>query len=359
MLLGTVMPLMAQDTAGQGGVIIDPNANSGTDVATMNPLLSNDVYSNIVTSFLFPVLIGIDPDTGNFAPGARGGLAKSWDVSDDGLTYTYHLRDDWNWSDGTPITAADFVFSYDAVASGKTSSPRTYSAAVIDKVAAPDDHTLVITYKTAACNNLNNTNGIVPLPSKLLTSQIGTDFSKLDNADFNKNPTVSAGPFSFASFEPGQQVSLQANQDYPDAIDGEVSPTGFIYKNVNDNTVALEQFLAGELNLLDDQVQIPPQNYADLRTRAKSGEILTYEQPYNGYSWMAFNLSDPTKPVNGVDDKGNPVAQPPHPIFGDVRVRKAIALGWTWMPSSRVPSSVKLCAPPRLRLQHRGRLTPT
>ena len=166
-------PLLAQDGAGQGGIIIDPNANSGTDVATMNPLLNNDVYSAIITGLLFPNLIGIDPEKGVFVPGARNGLANDWSISDDGLTYTYTLRDDWNWSDGTPITAQDFVFSYNAIASGKTSSPRSYAVAAINKVEAPDDHTLVITYNSPACNNLDNTNAIVPVPSQAIQAQIG------------------------------------------------------------------------------------------------------------------------------------------------------------------------------------------
>ena len=144
--------------------------------------------------------------------------------------------------------------------------------------------------------------------------------------DFNMNPTVSAGAFAFSDFVPGQQVSLQANQDYPDAIDGFVSPTGFIYKNVNDIDVALEQFLAGELNLMDVQTAIPPQNFADLRTRDAKRRNSDLRTPYNGYEWLAFNLSDPTNPVDGVDADGNIVAQPPHPIFGDVRVRKALAM---------------------------------
>ncbi len=325
LLLGAVLPIFAQE-AGQGGIIIDPNTNSGTDVATMNPLLNNDVYSQLVAAFLFPTLIGIDPVAGDFAPGARSGLATSWDISEDGLTYTYHLRDDWNWSDGTPITAQDFIYAYNAIASGETSSPRAYAAAPIVSVAAPDAHTLVITYQTAACNNLNNTNAIRMIPSHVFQQQVGEDYAQIDTMDFNLNPSVSAGPFAFADFQPGQQVSLQANQDYPDALDGFVSPTGFIYKNVNDVNVALEQFLAGEVNVMDRFAAIPPQNFPDLRTRAQSGEIKTYESLDNGYEWLAFNLSDPANPVNGLDEEGNPLEQPPHPIFGDVRVRKALAL---------------------------------
>lgn len=323
-LLG-VAPLFAQE-GGQGGIIIDPNTNSGTDVATMNPLLNNDVYSQLVTAFLFPTLIGIDPVKGDFAPGARNGLATSWDISEDGMTYTYHLRSDWNWSDGTPVTAQDFVYAYNVIASGKTSSPRAYAVAPIVSVEASDDHTLVINYKTAACNNLNNTNAVRVIPAHTFQEQIGDDFSKVDTMDFNLNPSVSAGPFSFADFQPGQQVSLQANQAYPDALDGYVSPTGFIYKNVNDVNVALEQFLAGEVNVMDRYAAIPPQNFPDLRTRTQNGEIKTYESLDNGYEWLAFNLSDPKNPVNGLDENGNPVAQPPHPIFGDARVRKALAM---------------------------------
>jgi peptide/nickel transport system substrate-binding protein len=318
-----VLPLLAQD-GGQGGIIIEPNSNAGADVAQMNPLLVNDVYSARVTGLLFPNLIGIDPEAGVFAPGARGGLATDWTISEDGLTYTYTLRDDWAWSDGTPITSADFLYGYNAIASGQTSSPRTYATAVIESVEAPDDHTLVITYKSAACNNLDNTAAISPVPAHIFTAAIGEDYSLMDEMDFNKNPVVTAGPFSFAEFLAGQQVSLIANQAYPDALEGFVSPTGYIYKNVADVNVALEQFLAGEVNLMAEG--IAPQNFADLRARAQAGEIQIYESLDNGYEWLAFNLSDPANPVNGVDDSGAPVDQGHHPIFGDVRVRKAIAL---------------------------------
>jgi peptide/nickel transport system substrate-binding protein len=327
-LLGIITaPILAQDKGGQGGIVIEPNSNNNGDVATFNPLLGNDVYSFEVNQFLYPNLIGIDPEKGVFTPGARGSLAKDWKISDDGLTYTYTLRNDWKWSDGTPITAQDFIYAYNAIASGKTSSPRAYAAAPIVKIEAPDDYTLVVTYKTAACNNLDNTTAITPIPSHIFQQQIGTDYSKMDSMDFNKNPVTSAGPFSFAELQAGQQVSLEANQDYPDTLEGFVSPAGFIYKNVADVNVALEQFLAGDVNFIrGDFSSIPPQNFADLRQRTQSGEIKSYESLNNGYEWLAFNLSDPAKPVNGLDDKGNVIDQGHHPIFGDVRARKAFAM---------------------------------
>ena len=65
-------------SADGGGIIIEPNSNSGTDVATLNPILGNDVYSQRVYGLMFPTLLGIDPKVGLFAPGARNGLVKDW-----------------------------------------------------------------------------------------------------------------------------------------------------------------------------------------------------------------------------------------------------------------------------------------
>ena len=64
---------------------------------------------------LFPALIGTDPFTGAVTP--DGSLSESWEVSDDGLVWTFNLRDGITWSDGEPITAEDFKFTYDAIGS--------------------------------------------------------------------------------------------------------------------------------------------------------------------------------------------------------------------------------------------------
>jgi peptide/nickel transport system substrate-binding protein len=324
-LLGAlvVLPALAQE-GGQGGIIIE--GNSQGDVKTMNPILFNDVYSRRVINLMFPYLIAVDPKAGLYAKGAPDGLAKDWAISDDGKTYTFTLRDDWKWSDGTPITSADYLFSYNAVASGKTTSPRTSALAFIDSVEAPDAHTLVIHFKTGACNNIDNATSIRPVPSAAFKAQIGDDFSKMNDMDFNKNPTVTAGPFKFSEFRAGEQTSMEANQDYPDTLKGYVNPTGYIYKNVPDATVAVQQLLAGEVNLLGEDV-VPQEQFADLRSRAKNGDIQVFENLDLGYEWMALNLADPANPQNGADKDGKPIDQGHHPIFGDVRVRNALAMG--------------------------------
>src|SRR5262249_21579951 len=152
----------------------------------------------------------------------------------------------------------------------------------------------VVHFKTPACNNNDNANAIVPLPSKVFQAAIGTDYAKMTDMAFNKGPTVSAGPFKFAELRPGDQVSLAANQDYPDKLGASVVPEGYIYKNVPDATVALERFLSGDVNLMTESVA--PQNFQDLRDRAAKGDIKVYEQLRNGYEWMAFNTADPKNP---------------------------------------------------------------
>jgi len=318
---GSGVPTAAQVA---GSIIIEPNSNSGSDVATLNPILGNDVYSQRVYGLMFPNLIGVDPEAGLFAEGARNGLVKTWKYSDEGKTITYTLRQDWKWTDGTPVTAADFVYAYKAINSGKVKSPRSYAVAVIESVESPDPYTLVIHYKTPACNNLNNTNAIVPLPAHVFQKEVGEDYAKIETMAFNKAPTVSRGVFKFAEFRPGDQVSLAANQDFPDKLSDSVKPEGFIYKNVPDVTVALERFLAGEVNLMAEGVA--PQNFKDLRDRAAKGEIKIFEQLDNGYQWMAFNMADPKNPQPGLKD-GKAVDQGHHPIFGDARVRRALAMG--------------------------------
>ena len=97
-----IAPAAAQE-AGSGGPIIEPNF--GDDPTTFNPIIANDGTSYDVINRMFPDFIGVDSETVQYMGGAKGALVSSWDIADDGVTYTFHLRDDMTWSDGVPITA--------------------------------------------------------------------------------------------------------------------------------------------------------------------------------------------------------------------------------------------------------------
>ena len=81
-------------------------------------------------------------------------MAKSWDISEDGLTYTFHLRDGVKWSDGDPVDAADFKFTYDAIGSDKVDSPRKYVLESIESIETPDPLTIVVKFKNVKCDAL-------------------------------------------------------------------------------------------------------------------------------------------------------------------------------------------------------------
>src|SRR4051794_12734396 len=87
------------------------------NITTFNTILSQDGASLQAGNLLWPAPYDIDNETGQPIPGLT-----SWKLSDDGLTYTFTIRKDANWSDGTPITAKDMKFVFDAVMSDKVKS---------------------------------------------------------------------------------------------------------------------------------------------------------------------------------------------------------------------------------------------
>lgn len=316
-----VMPAAAQDVGpGEGGIIME--GNLGNDVATMNPILSSDTASTRVINLMFIGLLGVDPAQAVIAPNTPGALVRDWDISDDGLTYTFHLRDDLTWNDGTPITSADVLYSWRAIlagAEGLIDVPGSYvydptGETGIVNVEAPDDYTVVMEFATAECTALNYAGSVVPVPSHVMPE----DVTEIMDIDFNLNPTVSQGPFNFSEFRPGEQVSLSANVDYPDAELGYVVPTGFIYRNTPDQTVMVEQFLAGELNVIDNPA-------VARREDIRNSGAQVYSYPGDSWDYLAMNLADPNNPQNAFDEAGNPIDQGFHPIFGDVKVRQALA----------------------------------
>jgi len=313
-----LVPAIAQDTPepGHGGIIIE--GNFGGDPATFNPIICTDTACQRIYLFMYPNFIGVDPATALFQKGRPDSLVLDWDISDDGTVYTFHLRDDWNWTDGTPVTSADYLYSWNAIKSGVVDTPLGFVTDSIANVEAPDPYTVVVTFNSGDCTALNNAGYIVVLPSHALPA----DFSALNDDPYNTNPTVTGGVFSFGEFRPAEQVSLVANQDYPGAINGAVFPEGFIYKVVPDQTVLVEQFLAGETNVIDG----PPENRrSDIHAAADAGDVQEYSFPGNSWDYLSFNLADPTNPQNALDADGNPIDQGHHPLFGDVRVRQAIA----------------------------------
>lgn len=341
-LSAAALPLLAQDdaAAGQGGNVVV--SNIGDDPSTFIPVISNDTTSSTVTSLIYPTIIALDSETFLETPGEEGGMAESWEYDETGTVLTLKLRQDLVWSDGTPITADDYMWSYNATKSGLSSSPRTgvlyqlddgtVTGGTIFNVEKVDDYTLSITLGTAEtdeegnwtgnvianCVALSDINDITPVPAHIFSERFGTDYASMDDDPYFVDATW--GPFKNPYPEFGVQVSLEPDQAYPDTVLDYVSPTAWVYRQVDNTDVEYTRFLAGDFTYI--AVVASKQN--EMRANETYADRII-EYPSNGYTYMGYNLADPNNPQPGRDENGQPVPQNPHPIFGDVKVRQALA----------------------------------
>ena len=317
-----IAPAAAQDF-GSGAPIIEPNF--GDDPKTFNPIIANDGTSYDVINRMFPNFIGVDSETVQYLGGTKGALVAGWDIADDGVTYTFHLRDDMAWSDGVPITAGDVIYFLDAALSGETTSPRQQLIDSIVSYEAVDDHTLTIVFNEVSCTIIDTLNPIYPVPAHIFSEVFGDSYADMEENDYNLNPQVTGGEaFVFSNFRPGEQTTLLGNPDFTEAEMGAVIPEGWIFKVVTDQVVQMEQFYAGELSFVDS---VPQANRDDVREGGMAGKYQIFETPAGTIRFLSLNTADPSNPQDGLDEDGNLVDQGRHPILGDVRVRQALNYG--------------------------------
>jgi peptide/nickel transport system substrate-binding protein len=326
----TVSPTLAQDPsdpqpeegtlgAGEGSPIVE--SYFGGDITTLNPILVTDGSTGTVTGFLYPGLLARNPVTGLFEAGVPGALASSFEVSEDGTVYTLTLREDWQWTDGVTVNSEDVKYAFDAITSGEVDNTIASQLGSMTTVEAPDAQTVVVTFETADCSALLKIAILPVVPAHKYKEVYPTFADMTTENEYNLVGDVTAGLFQFENFRPGEQVTLTANQNYPDSYLGYVVPSAWIYKSVADQIVEVEQFLAGDITLIG----VPEDRTEELRQLGDAGEIQYLERPSTSWHYVYFNLADPTNPQNAVDENGERIEQGGHPIFGDVRVRQAFA----------------------------------
>ncbi len=298
-----------------GGFLVE---SSFADANILNPILSSDSPSADVHEKLFLGLVKQDAFTGEIV----GEIADSWEVSEDGLTYTFHLRDDITWSDGTPVTAADVKFTYEAIADEAVETPRKDNVALIDSIDAPDDQTLNINFSSVNCTALNDlTLGVLP-------AHAYSDFADVMESDFNTAPTITNGPFSFEEWVPDDHVTLVSNPGY---YLGAPKVDGWSYRIFADQSSELAATLAGEVDIVES---LGAQFVSVIEGEIASGAPLDVFKAFDdGYTYVGFNLANPENPQNGWEDVNEngeydegepPLEQDPHPVFGDLAARQAV-----------------------------------
>lgn len=280
----------------------------GGDISTLNVALVTDGNSITVNGAMFAGLSRANPDTGAPEPDLA-----TWVISDDGLVYTFTLKDA-KWSDGTPITAKDVKFTYDAIMSDKVQSPRKSDLALIKSVEAKDDKTVVVTLTGPNCTVWGNAFSILdPLPSH----KFAEDFSDFMTNAWNTAPDVVSGPYMLDERKAGEFVRLKANPEY---FGNKAKIPSLLFRIVADVATVNQSLQTGTI----DYAFMYPDQLEQLQEQEKFN---TFLYPNNNTPIVVMNWQDSENPQAAVVD-GKPVELKPNKFFGDKRVRQAVAMGY-------------------------------
>jgi peptide/nickel transport system substrate-binding protein len=181
-----------------GGVL---RVGMQTDPVGLDPHTTNATATRNMLENVYDTLVMFDPEL-NILPG----LAESWEASEDGLTWTFSLRDGVTFHDGSPLTASDVVFSLERIKDPDIASPRSGDFEKIASVEAPDDTTVVITLSEP----------FSPLLSKLAQSLnviVSQAVAEANGNDLN-GTVVGTGPFTFTEYIPQTRMVLEKNENY-------------------------------------------------------------------------------------------------------------------------------------------------
>jgi peptide/nickel transport system substrate-binding protein len=266
----------------------------------LNPMYTSMYFSQITREFWLKGLWNFDenakpvPVLATEIPSIENG-----GLSVDGKTITIKLRDDITWSDGEPVTADDFVFTYDMIMSDKNTPQGRYPyEEYVASVVAQDKTTLVVTFNEPFAPWLTSIFFWV-LPKHILQPVFDAD-GTLDNAEWNRNPTVGVGPFVLSEWETGSHLAFKANPNWyqPPKVEQ------VFIRIVPDDAAQEAAILAGDTDfgvfLSSDQIE---KLEADGNVK-----VVPVASGYNE-AWF-LNVNPATA----------------HPAMLDVNVRKAIAL---------------------------------
>lgn len=172
-----------------------------TNPVSLDPALEADWNSRQAIGYMYDTLMNVGPG-GKFQPV----LATSWNVSSDGLTYTFHLRKGVKFQDGTPFNAAAVAYNFDRMLN-KDFNSKDYATLepYIKSVKAQGDSTVVFHLKKPWANFLAEASWVSTMVSPTAARKYG--------ANFYKHP-VGTGPFMFKSYTPGSSLILVRNPNY-------------------------------------------------------------------------------------------------------------------------------------------------
>ena len=288
------------DDFARGGTYLD---NFGTKIGRLTPLVSSDVYQTWIEFLVLEPLAQRDPYTLEFTPK----LAESWDVSDDGLTMTFRLRDGLRFSDGEPLTADDVVFTFDWIRNPEVQAERARSYMdKLDTVEALDERTVRFTFTQPYFLNFETAAGTGVMPRHF--------YERFTPSQYNESIGLLMGSGQYMlpdpeSWTPADDVTLVRNPRYwgvPATLDR------MVFKQVQEEAVEEVMFRNAQL----DRLGATPDVYDKLKGDPevmRNSEAFSYDSPFGGYTYVGWNQIRR-------DQAGNETAT----IFADAKVRRAM-----------------------------------
>lgn len=249
-----------------GGTLI---AAQGAEPDRLDPHLTSAFASFQVLENVYDTLVQPGPDL-TMEPA----LAESWEISDDGLTWTFTLRDDVVFHNGRQFTADDVVYSYNRIMDPDVGANNAFRFGSVDSVVAVDDTTVEINLTRPTPNllvNIGGFKGMAIIPQEIV-----------DDGSIDTTP-IGTGPFQFVSQSPDQGILLERNEDYWRADEGLPYLDEIRFVQIPDPTVKLTNLQTGEVDWIDT---VPPQ---ELEALEGDDTVVLQRVPGGDYHYFALN----------------------------------------------------------------------
>ena len=273
-------------------------------VDSFNPFTAQLAVTTNILRHVYDSLVTVDPDTGKPAPS----LAESWDSSDDGLTWTFRLRDDAVFTDGEPLTADDVAWTFTTMMENETAAIANGNyVSGFDSVTAEDDHTVVVELEEPQATMTALNIPIVPRHVwEPILEEEGEAFSDYGNEDF---PTVGSGPFVLAGHDRGRSITLEAN---PDHWRGAPGFDELVLRYYSEKDAAVEALRSGEVSFVYELTQAQAsalESTSDIQVNTADGK-----------RFQAFTINPGAVTQDG-EEFGDG-----HPALADRTLRQAIVM---------------------------------
>ncbi|MFC3722430.1 ABC transporter substrate-binding protein [Neoaquamicrobium sediminum] len=208
----------------------------------------------------FRILVNVYDGLVRFADGSlevEPSLAESWEISEDGLTYIFKLREGVTFHDGTPFNAEAVKFNFERMLDEEHPFhdtgpfPLAFFFSAVDEVTAVDDTTVEFKLNEPFAPFLSN----LAYPTGLIVSPAAVEAS---GKDYGRNP-VGTGAYKFEEWQGNQRVVVTRNEDY---WDGAPTPEAIVFRPITDANTRVAEMLSGGLDIM---VEVPPDSVAQFR----------------------------------------------------------------------------------------------